>query len=156
MDNPSQYLVHLTSRGPEVSGADGYSGDFKVFMKQPIKDVNKFGLMMYSIPKTLDMITTANNQFTLEFEFRNGDQVFVPVYLPELDYYDMLYSQDKDASGTEGGDAMRMRSKFHLAFDEILQTTINWSIMNNYANTALLAPRACNIAMSRYFHYCQL
>ena len=72
MDNPSQYLVHLTSRGPEVSGADGYSGDFKVFMKQPIKDVNKFGLMMYSIPKTLDMITTANNQFTLEFEFENG------------------------------------------------------------------------------------
>ena len=70
MNDPSQYLVHVTSRGPEVSGVDGFVGDFKVFMKQPIKDVNKFGLMQYSIPKMLDTVNETNNTFFLRFGYK--------------------------------------------------------------------------------------
>ena len=132
MNDPSQYLVHLTSRGPEVSGADGFTGDFKVFMKQPIKDVNKFGLMMYSIPKSLDALNVTNNRFLIRFGFAVGDEVLVPVYLPQMDYYTCFVSQGFDRSGKETQDGATGRNKSRCAFDEVLQTAINWSIVKHF------------------------
>lgn len=136
MDVPTQYLIHVTNRGPEThSQVSGDPGRYNVFMKQPLKDVNKFGMMMYSVPKTLDIVQPNNQQFNLLFTFGNGDVVIVPVVLPQLDYYDMYMSQELDVSGTNAAAGLtegRTRSKKRLSFDEVLQTTINWSIMQQF------------------------
>ena len=135
MNDPSQYLVHLTSRGPEVSGVDGFVGDFKVFMKQPIKDVNKFGLMQYSIPKMLDIVNETNNRFFLRFGYNNGDEILAPVELPQMDYYNCFVSQQSDVTTKTGGEnEEQFRSKKRCSFDEVLQTSINWAIVQHATN----------------------
>ena len=135
MNDPSQYLVHITSRGPEVAGVDGFVGDFKVFMKQPIKDVNKFGLMQYSIPKMLDIVNEDNNLFYLRFGYLNGDEVLAPVRLPQMDYYSCLISQQSDITTKAGAaNESSFRDKKRCSFDEILQTSINWALVKHGTN----------------------
>ena len=65
MNDPGQYLVHMTSRGPKVSSQDGAVGLFKCYTTQPMKDINKFGLLHYSIPKKLDHVQHNNNEFRI-------------------------------------------------------------------------------------------
>ncbi len=66
MNEPGQYLIHFTNRGPKVfTNADGDVGTFKVAMKQPLKDINKFGLLHYSVPKMLDCVDETSGKFDL-------------------------------------------------------------------------------------------
>ncbi len=151
MDNPNQYLVHLTSRGPKVYGQDGAAGKFKCVTTQPLKDINKFGLLHYSIPKQMDPLTSANNQFTLRLKFSEEDangRVYldVPVTIPELDYNSVVVAGDVDHTFIDGdfhsnqnrakASAARFgapsRNKMMLAFDEILQCSINWALMEAF------------------------
>ena len=149
MNDPSQYLVHLTSRGPEVSGADGFVGEFKVFMKQPIKDVNKFGLMMYSVPKTLDTVNPDNNTFYIRLHYEHGDEILVPVRIPMMDYYNCYVSQETDFSTTFGGENQnRFRDKKRCSFDEVLQCQINWAIVK-HADQVAPQGRLCDILLPR-------
>ena len=137
MNNPGQYLVHLTSRGPKVFGRDGACGSFKCYTTQPMKDINKFGLLHYSIPKTLDHVQENNRRFSIRLRFLNGNTVDIPVALPLLDYNNVYASQRYDRS-VKNNDAKQAsmqqfgRIKHLLAFDEVLQSTINWSIMEAY------------------------
>jgi hypothetical protein len=134
MNDPGQYLVHMTSRGPKVAGVDGQVGDFKCYTTQPIKDINKFGLLHYSVPKMLDHVQDSNRTFTVRLQFQAGTFVDIPVSLPMLDYNDMYVTQTHDASfldkeiGQNSG--LDGRIKWRLAFDEVLQTTINWAIQD--------------------------
>ena len=92
MNNPGQYLIHMTSRGPKVFNAqDGATGLFKCVTSQPIKDVNKFGLLHYSIPKTLDCLQPDNNTFSIRFRFGNGETIDVNVAVPLLDLCFVLF-----------------------------------------------------------------
>jgi len=148
MDNPNQHLIHLTSRGPKVYGEDGSAGKFKCVTTQPLKDINKFGLLHYSIPKQMDPLTSANNTFTLRLKFgevdANGRDVLdVPVTIPELDYNNVLIAGEEDKTLVDGdfrsfqnrnfAATARFnkptRNKVNLAFDEILQVSINWALM---------------------------
>ena len=159
MNVPQQYLIHIANRGPETfAQVSGDPGKFKCFMKQPLKDINKFGLMMYSIPKTLDILQRTNQQFNLVFEFESGQEVIVPVTIPRLDYYDMYISQEEDKSGTNGANGLddgQYRSKKRLSFDEVLQTSINWAIMEQFDQplgvgfAPPLGRRLCDDIMSR-------
>ena len=131
MDNPGQHLIHFTNRGPSVlSRNTGEVGSFKVSTKQPFKDINKFGLLHYSIPKMCDHVDNTNNRFFIRFTFGDRSTVTITVTMPELDYYSMLISQEFDASTM--GPGSNGRAKNVLAFDEVLQTTINWAIMHGY------------------------
>ena len=151
MDNPQQHLIHLTSRGPKVYGQDGAVGKFKCVTTQPLKDINKFGLLHYSIPKQIDPLTRANNSFDLRLRFHapdaNGRDTFnVTVTLPELDYNNVLVSSEVDHTLIDGWEATYQdrayasaarinaptRNKAVLHFDEILQSSINWALMEEY------------------------
>ena len=149
MDNPNQHLIHLTSRGPKVFGQDGAVGKFKCVTSQPIKDVNKFGMLHYSIPKALDTVTDYNNRFTLRLRFHKADArgrsvIDVPVTLPQLDYYNMLVSSGGyDKTRVDGpqrtfvdkafnANYQQQRNKGRLHFDEVLQVSINWALMNEF------------------------
>ena len=132
MDNPGQFLIHVSNRGPTVvSSGDGDLSGFKLHTRQPIKDVNKFGLLHYSIPKQIDTVTPGNNYFNLFLAFGdvNGEvqYVTVKVDLPLVDYYSMLISDIRGDSGS-------YRKGQILSFDELLQTSINWAIQKTYAN----------------------
>ena len=64
--DPRESLVHLTNRGNKViSDRTGDVGNFKVYTKQPMRDINKFGLVHYSIPKILDTLDETNCQFDI-------------------------------------------------------------------------------------------
>ena len=153
MNDPRQYLVHLTSRGESVqSNSDGEVGQFINFTRQPMKDINKFGLLHYSIPKTLDMLTGSNSRFDIRVTFGrdvNTNEIFevvVPVFLPELDYYNCRIAQRRDISGDSLAAAPNRerpgiwREKTTVSFDEILQTTINWAFQRRYAALRAAAP----------------
>ena len=89
MDNPGQFLIHVTNRGPAVFGTyKGGMGEFKVMARQPLKDINKFGLLHYSIPKMCD--ATREETFFLQIQYGDGTSINVPVRMPNLDYYNML------------------------------------------------------------------
>ena len=79
MDNPGQHLIHLTSRGPSVYNSFGVGGvgEFKVMAKQPLKDINKFGMLHYSVPKMCDHVV--NETFELFIKFADGNEIVVPV-----------------------------------------------------------------------------
>jgi len=114
-----------------------------------MKDINKFGLLHYSIPKQLDALQSNNNDFSIYFNFAAGTVVEVPVRLPQLDYYNCLVSQAHDLSHTsaapDGGGNLAWRNKKYIAFDEVLQTSINWSIQHRYANPV---PAPANISQN--------
>ena len=130
MDNPGQFLIHVTNRGPAVfSSQKGAVGEFKVMAKQPLKDINKFGLLHYSIPKMCDNIRDETFDFQIQYE--NGDMIEIPMRMPNLDYYNTLVSQLYDQSGPNNNYTAH-RIKDQLAFDEILQSTINWAILDHY------------------------
>ena len=68
MDNPGQFLIHITNRGDKVFSTQiGDVEQFSVNTRQPIKDINKFGLLHYSIPKQIDMLNETNNEFSITF-----------------------------------------------------------------------------------------
>ena len=114
MDNPRQTLLHLTSRGEDVRTLEtGGVGKFTNMSQQPINDVNKFGLLHYSIPKTLDLMDHTSRSFSMLIEFNDGVNIQIPVTLPLLDYYRMYVNTMADTE---------------LAFCEVLQTSINWAI----------------------------
>ncbi len=121
MNNARQYLVHLTSRGETVaSRADGGVSQFQCYTKQPMKDVNRFGLVQYAIPKRQDHLQHGNNTFTIEFKSAAG-QVDVEVKIPELDYTSALASQATDTAGDGAADLPPIsRFKNGIAFDEVL------------------------------------
>ena len=135
MDNPGQFLIHLTNRGDKVFSTQiGDVEKFTVNTRQPIKDINKFGLLHYSIPKQIDMLNQTNNRFTIFLGFEDGTEVEVPVELPILDYYSIATTYN-----TAAGDARQVR---RLALDELLQSTINWAIQTQYGKFAVGAPVA--------------
>ena len=136
MNNPGQYLIHLTNRGPKArSYIPGDVGEFKVYAKQPLKDINKFGLMMYSIPRTIDLMTHNDQQFNITFDYNGGQQITVPVTLPMLDYYSCTHTQMSDESGMKQNVRLEptARSKQKFSMDEILQSSINWAIQKKWA-----------------------
>ena len=154
MNDPRQYLVHLTNRGSKVSSqSEGNVGQFQCYTSQPMKDINKFGLINYSIPKTLDTLDINNRTFEIELHYKmGGGSVIIPVTLPFLDYYNMVAGQRFDLSVDQKGTVQTAptaagalssgaalsretgsnhpdgRLKDVLAFDEVLQVTINWAI----------------------------
>ena len=98
MDNPGQHLIHLTNRGPAVFNQQiGGIGNFMVATKQPLKDINKFGLLHYSIPKMCD--TIHNEQFFFRIKYKDGTDINILIRMPNLDYYSMLISQIPTQSG---------------------------------------------------------
>ena len=149
MNDPRQHLIHLTSRGERVQNdVDGAVGHFRCFTKQPIKDVNKFGLLHYSIPKTIDVLDERTARFDIRIRFVGGHEAVIPVELPRLDYYNCVESQRHDNStkvnpgaGPAGAnDDLVGRIKDTVSFDEVLQTTINWAIMDYYRTQLTAAP----------------
>ena len=133
MNDPGQYLVHLTSRGPKVFGDDGAVGSFKCYTTQPMKDINRFGLLHYSIPKMLDHVQDNNRKFTVRLKFAHETMVDVPVYLPKLDYNDMYvthpYDRSRISKKKDKLSGISSRLKWAVMFDEVLQSTINWALM---------------------------
>ena len=134
MNDPRQYLLHLTSRGNRVRN-NGDVGQFINYSKQPIKDINKFGLMHYSIPKMIDPLSAANNTFNIRLEaaqrwtdgFITYDNfVDIPVTIPLLDYINTAARLPED-TGT-------------LNFQEVLQTTINWAMHRYWDASAANRP----------------
>ena len=90
MDNPQQVLLHLTSRGAKVRTLEqGAIGKFTNMATQPINNINKYGLLHYSIPKQMDLLNDANRSFTLRIRFHSGKFIDIPVILPAMDYYGM-------------------------------------------------------------------
>ena len=136
MNNPGQYLIHMTSRGPKVfnQGKAGSVGLFKCMVQQPLKDINKFGLLHYSIPKVLDVLQTNNNSFFVTLTFGNGASHSIPVRIPLLDYYNATVSQEFDIYRPNEGN--RSRKNILIGFDEVLQTSINWSIQKYFSDNA--------------------
>ena len=119
MDNPTQQLLHLTSRGSNVRTKEaGLVGQFANLTTQPINNVNKFGLLHYSIPKTLDLVTAENRSFNITIIYQDGPPVTIPVTLPIMDYYNLTVDSLDD--------------EVALSFAEILQTSINWAIQKDW------------------------
>ena len=116
MDNPQQVLLHLTSRGAKVRTLEqGAIGKFTNMATQPINNINKYGLLHYSIPKQMDLLNDANRSFTLRIRFHSGKFIDIPVILPAMDYYGMRLDYATDDAGLP-------------SFAEVLQTSINWAI----------------------------
>ena len=128
MDNPGQHLIHITNRGPGVFGPADV-GEFKLSMKQPLKDINKFGMLHYSVPKTIDHCL--DEEFVLRLKFGGQKTIDVPVKLPNLDYYNVRSSSINDI-GYGNFERTFVRPSDKIQLDEILQSTINWSIMKHY------------------------
>ena len=141
MDNPQQVLLHLTSRGSRVRTLEeGGVGRFTNMSTQPINNINKYGLLHYSIPKTLDLLDDTNRAFTMRIVFESDAYIDVPVILPDMDYYNMRLDNNTDDLGQP-------------AFTEVLQTTINWAIQKYWTanrdkfNSVLFVvrgPKVCN------------
>jgi hypothetical protein len=118
MDNPTQQLLHLTSRGSNVRSKEtGLIGQFANLTTQPINNINKFGLLHYSIPKTIDLLSAENRSFNIVVTYQEGPPVTIPAMLPIMDYYNMAVD--------EIGGAL-------ISFAEILQTSINWAIQKDW------------------------
>ena len=133
MISPDQTLLHLTSRGSRVRTLeDGAVGQWINSSQQPIHNVNKFGLLHYSVPKTLDTVHATNRQFTILFRYKDGTTKSIPVTLPLMDYYGTTL----DSAG--GGEVLYTNQS---CFTEILQTSINWAIqLDGYNHVAPLPP----------------
>ena len=117
---PQQTLLHLTSKGSNVRG-QGIASSFINESKQPLNNINKFGLLHYSIPKTLDLVDVGNSTFQIKFTYTDGHYVTVPVRLPLLDYFTTFVdSHDRGLTDTV--------YPGEICLTEILQTTINWAI----------------------------
>jgi len=128
MDNPQQTLLHLTSRGGKVrTQQTGAVGRFINQVGQPINNINKFGLLHYSIPKTLDFLDEGNRTFGIRVTYRQtlagGKNVTldIPVTLPLMDYYNMKV----DTMSTQG-----------VCLTEVLQTSINWAIQKEWTKNS--------------------
>jgi hypothetical protein len=118
MDHPQQVLLHLTSRGSNVRTREtGLVGQFANLTTQPINNINKFGLLHYSIPKTLDLICPENRSFNMVVTYQEGLPVTIPVTLPVMDYYNTKIDNIDDTL---------------ICFAEILQTSINWAIQKDW------------------------
>jgi len=89
----------------------------------PLTNINKFGLMHYSIPKTLDMVDATNNTFILRIHYKTEEVQDVRVYLPVMDYYTMRVETDE-----RGGEYCRPGETY---LTEVLQTAINWAIQKH-------------------------
>ena len=118
MQTPNQQLLHVTSRGSRVRKiGDGTIGKFSNLSMQAINDINKFGLLHYSIPKILDTVDADNRSFVLRVVYSDNVYIDIPVTLPEMDYYNMSVDTiDSDL----------------VSFTEVLQTTINWAIQKHW------------------------
>ena len=123
MISPDQSMLHLTSRGPNVRKL--YTGQIGTFIntsKHAINNVNKFGLLHYSIPKMLDHLDGTNRTFNLTLNYKNknvGDHTLT-VTLPTLDYYSITVDSVDD------------NIPFNQAnLCEILQTSINWALQRD-------------------------
>ena len=121
MISPEQTLLHLTSSGIRVRKKDGMAGSFINDTNQPLRNVNKFGLLHYSIPKTLDMLTYRNRMFRIRFEFMNGEDAIIDVPLPLMDYHKMTIDATHDDDRLDPNAA---------CLTEVLQTSINWAIQS--------------------------
>ena len=96
-----------------------------------------------------DHIDPGTNRFNLFLKYAGGSEIAVPVQMPELDYYNMYVSQEYDRS--VDGTGNNGRRKDLLAFDEVLQTTLNWAIMLHY--DTLFANPAGKSFSARSGHY---
>ena len=162
MNDPRQYLVHMTNRGSQVQAdRPGDVGQFQCFTRAPMKDINKFGLIHYSIPKLLDTLDETNREFTIRigYQLAQGGMDYhdIPVRMPLMDYYNMVTSQKYDISIDQKGKVLAAptddvgiasavnkespfgRMKNVLAFDEVLQTTINWAIQKEWRRQKVAA-----------------
>ena len=133
MISPDQTLLHLTSRGSRVRALmPGATGQWINASQQPMHNVNKFGLLHYSVPKTLDMVDEENRTFTLRFAYNDGYAQEIPVVLPMMDYYNITVDSPQHGDGLHTDQA---------CFTEMLQTSINWAIQKHgYNSTAPLPP----------------
>ena len=137
MDNPQQTLLHLTSRGATVRTQEpGSIGKFTNMSTQPINNINKYGLLHYSIPKTMDLLDHENRTFQIRVVFTGSKEnhseevdILIPVTLPELDYYHMTLDMPDEADDDNVQDC--------VAFTEILQTSINWAIQKYWTANKL-------------------
>ena len=127
MISPEQTLLHLTSQGAKVrSLQSNLVGKFINQTRQPLTNINKFGLLHYSIPKTLDMLKNDERTFRLQIEYERADEpgVDILVYLPLMDYYKTTVDVPAEFSRN---DLDRLYEN-QAVFTEILQTSINWAI----------------------------
>ena len=78
-ENARQMLLHLTSRGPNVRTTDVGGTRFTNMSQQPINDVNRFGLLHYSIPKVMDFVDDSNRRFEMNVQFYDGKKSRSPL-----------------------------------------------------------------------------
>ena len=173
--NPRESLIHVTSHGETAAQKSG-TLNFQNYTKTPIKDVNRIGLVHYSIPKTLDHLDHTNNTFIIRFTFAaesgvNGDgapadignTVNVKVTVPLLDYYNckvatVVDQADDHFQHLEVSDYGTTFCKSIHTFEEILQTAINQAIIKafdqkvqgHYTNPASTNPAGYETAPARY------
>ena len=147
MDNPGQHLIHVTNRGPSVFGFAGV-GEFKVSMTQPVKDINKFGLLHYAVPKMVDHVV--DEKFTLRMRnYFDNQTIDISVEIPMADYNN-CYEGHLSSYGYGRDNAVFVRPKAQLCFDEILQCKINWAIMREYGRRIALAnPTVMDMMLGR-------
>ena len=136
MDNPGQTLIHITSRGPAVFNSKGPAAfsEFKVSAKQPLKDINKFGLLHYNIPRMCDHVTD-HERFDLLIKYAMGaedeDEILLPVYMPSMDYHNLSLTQQFDQTDAVGQAHKRQHNL--VCLDELMQSTLNWAIQFEYS-----------------------
>ena len=135
MDNPGQHLIHITSRGPAVynSNGEGSFGQFKVSAKQPLKDINKFGLLHYNVPRMCDHVVDETFDLVITYmsNFEAENVIRVPVTMPSMDYHNLSVTQRHDQSDTVG--QAHAREHGQLCLDELMQSTLNWAIQFEYS-----------------------
>ena len=136
MISPDQHLLHLTSRAPKVRGRIT-TASYINETKQALTNINKFGLLHYSLPKSLDMVDELNGSFYIRFIFAGSTFTDVQVDLPLVDYY-----QTKVDTDQRGGEVNQPGETY---LTEILQTSINWAIQEKGANTLIPVSGPSNV-----------
>ena len=127
MISPEQTLLHLTSQGTKVRTLQtNQVGKFINQTQQALTNVNKFGLLHYSIPKTLDMMREEDRTFFIQVDYEDAEEPSVQfeVVLPLMDYYKITV--DTPTQYTNLGEDRLFDNQ--ACFTEILQTCINWGI----------------------------
>ena len=77
MENPDQTILHVNSHGDKavfMTPADS-NNRFGNYVRAPIKNVNKIGLLYACIPKVMDLLHAGNNRFDIRISYGDNHNV---------------------------------------------------------------------------------
>ena len=74
MENPDQTIIHVNSHGDKAvfSRLEESNNRFGNYVRSPIKNVNKVGLLYAAIPKTMELLHEGNCRFDVRIRLVRG------------------------------------------------------------------------------------